>query len=119
MRRDVPGGGGAVVAGSDAEGEGLAHEDGVGLPVLAPVAAHGHPLGVGSFHAHAHDVPCTRDVGDKNQVEVTEAVDRESDPALLSARHPVKSAWNGGRRVPDFRDSNPDFPGKLNLQYYP
>ncbi|KAK2972365.1 hypothetical protein RJ640_014423 [Escallonia rubra] len=88
--RHVPGGGGAVVTARDPEGQGLAHKDGVGLPVLAPVAAHGHPLGVGAFDAHADDIPCTRDVGDQDQVEVSEAVDRESDPSLLSAWDPTR-----------------------------
>lgn len=89
--RHVPWSGGATVAGCDSEGQGLAHEDGIGLPILPPVTAHGHPLGVGSFDADPHDVPCARDVADQNQVEVTEAVDREPYPSFLSARHSEKT----------------------------
>lgn len=61
------------------------------MPVLPPVAAHAQPLGVGPFHAHAHDIPCARDVGDQDQVEVTETVNCESDSASLSAGHPAKT----------------------------
>lgn len=64
--RHVPRGGAAMVTGCDSKGQGLAEEEPVGLPVLPPVAAHGHPLGVGSFHAHPHDISCTRDVADQN-----------------------------------------------------
>jgi hypothetical protein len=58
---DVPGGDGAAVAGGDPEGERVADEDGVGLPILSPVAHHGHPPCVGCFdggtdHVDAADV---------------------------------------------------------------
>lgn len=69
----------------------MAHQNGVGLPVLSPVAAHAHPPGFGSFDAHPHDIPCTRDVGDQNQVEVAETVDGESDSSTLSAGYPTES----------------------------
>ncbi|RWW41221.1 hypothetical protein BHE74_00053307 [Ensete ventricosum] len=94
---DVPGGGGAVVAAGDAEGEGLADEDGIGLPVLAPVAGHGHPPGAGALHAGADDVAGAGHVGDEHQVEVLEAVDGEPYPARLPARHPAQeTALFGG-----------------------
>jgi len=60
------------------------------LPILPPVTAHAHPRGFTSFNTHAHDIPCTRDVGDQYQVEVTETVDCESDAACLSAWHPAQ-----------------------------
>lgn len=85
----VPGGGGAAVAGGDAEGERLADEDGVGLPVLAPVARHGHPPGAGPLHAGPHQVPRPRHVCDQHQVEVPEPVYREPHPSRLPARHPA------------------------------
>lgn len=88
--RHVVGRGATPVAASDSEGQGLAHQDGVGLPVLPPVPAHWHPPGVGALHAHAHDIPCARHVGDQNQVEVLVAVDCEPDPSLLYAWDPVK-----------------------------
>jgi hypothetical protein len=86
-RGGVPGGGGAAVAAGDAEGEPLADEDGVGLPVLAPVARQGHPPRARRLHARADDVAGAGHVGDQHQVEVTEAVDGEPDPTGLEARH--------------------------------
>lgn len=88
-RHHVPRSGSSTVTACDPEGERLAHQNGVGLPVLAPVSAQAHPFGFGPFDAGLHDIPCARDVGDQNQVEVAEAVDRESDPSLLSARNPA------------------------------
>ena len=81
---------GAPITARDPERKRLAHQHRVGLPVLAPVTAHAHPFSVGSFHAHAHDVSCTRHVRHQNQVKVTETVDSESDSPLLSAWDPVK-----------------------------
>lgn len=72
----------------------MAHQNGVGLPVLSPVAAHAHPPGFGSFDAHPHDIPCTRDVGDQNQVEVAKTVDGESDSSTLSAGYPEYNIKN-------------------------
>lgn len=86
----VPGGGGTSVTACDPEGKWLTNQNSVGLPVLTPVAAQGHPAGSGPFHAHPHDIPCTRDVGDQNQVEVTEAVDGEPDSSALAAWHPAQ-----------------------------
>ncbi|URE17110.1 hypothetical protein MUK42_03921 [Musa troglodytarum] len=86
--RDVEAGDGAAVAGGDAEGEALAVEVGVALPVLAPVAGHHLPPGLGALDGHGVHVAGARDVGDQHQVEVGVAVDGEPDPALLHARHP-------------------------------
>ena len=83
--RHVPGGGSSFIAAFDSKRECLAHQHGVRLPVLTPVTAHAGPTGFGSFHAHLHDISRTRDVGDQNQVEVTESVDSESNSPLLSA----------------------------------
>lgn len=66
------------------------------MPILPPVATHGEPTGLCALDAHAHDIPCTRDVADQNQVEVTEAVDCEPDPSLFSARDPAKLPKNQG-----------------------
>lgn len=90
---DVPGGGGAPVTGGDAEGERLTNQHGVGLPVLAPVAAHAHPPGPRPLHAHPHDVPSPRHVRDQHQVEVPEPVDGEPHPASLPAWHPAQFTW--------------------------
>lgn len=89
-RNNVPWGGSAPVTASDPEGQRLTNQNGVWLPVLTPVTAHAHPASLGSFHAHPHDVPCTRDVAYQNQVEVTEAVDCEPDPSALAAWHPAQ-----------------------------
>lgn len=88
-RYNVPGGGGAPVTGCDPEGEWLTNKNSVWLPILTPVTAHTHPPSLRPFHARPHHVPCTRHVGDQNQVEVTEAVDREPHPSLFSTRHPA------------------------------
>ena len=82
-RYDVPCGGGSTVTACHPEGQRLAHQDGIGLPVLSPVTVHAHPTRFGPLNAHPRDIPCTRDVGDQNQVKVTKAVDRESNPKLL------------------------------------
>lgn len=55
-RDDVPRGGPAVIAGFDTEGEGLPHQNRVGLPVLAPVPAHCHPVRLRPLHPHLLDV---------------------------------------------------------------
>ena len=86
---DIPGGRSSSVAGTNAERERLANQDGVGLPVLPPVPAHRNPTRLRPFDADLHDVPRARDVGDQNQIEEPEPVDGESDPALLSTRHPA------------------------------
>ncbi|KAB8084081.1 hypothetical protein EE612_006543, partial [Oryza sativa] len=87
-RHDVVAGDGAAVADGDLEGEALAVEVGVALPVLAPVAGHGLPPGAGPLDRHGLHVAWAGHVGHKNQVEVGVPVDGEPDPALLHARHP-------------------------------
>ena len=89
-RGDVPRGWGAPVAPRNPKRQRLSHQHCVWLPVLTPVAAHGHPASLGPLHQHAHDIPCTRDVGDQDQVEVAEAVDSEPDPTVLAAWHPAQ-----------------------------
>ncbi|KAF7845483.1 hypothetical protein G2W53_002388 [Senna tora] len=84
----VAGGGGASVTACDSNGKSLTHQIGIGLPILPPVTCHAHPACFGSFYTNAHDIPCTRHVGDQNQVEVTEPVHCESDSTYLSAWHP-------------------------------
>lgn len=88
-RSNVPGSGGPTVTACEPERERLTNQDGVGLPVLTPVTAHAHPPCVRPLNACPHDIPCTSHVCDQNQVEVSEAVDGESDPSAPSARHPT------------------------------
>lgn len=90
----VPWGGCTAITARDPDGKNLANENGVGLPVLTPVAAHAHPPSARSFNAHPHDVSCTRNVGNQNQIKETEAVDRESDASLLSAWNPAQKILN-------------------------
>lgn len=49
---DVVAGDGLAVAGGDLEGEGLAVEVGIALPVLAPVPGHGLPPGLRALDRH-------------------------------------------------------------------
>lgn len=86
---DVEGGGGAAVASHDPEGQWLADQDLIWLPVLSPVAAHAPPPSLRALHPHLHDVSSSGNVGDQDQVEVLEAIDREPDAALLTARNPA------------------------------
>lgn len=60
--RHVDRGRGAAVAADDSEGECLADEVRVGLPVLSPIPAHCHPLRVRSLDEHALDVAGPGDV---------------------------------------------------------
>lgn len=78
----------STVTGGDTEGERLAVEKGVCLPILPPVSGHGLPASFGPFDRECMDVPCTRDVADQNQVEVRVAVDREPNPPSLHTTHP-------------------------------
>lgn len=103
-RDHVPRGGAAAVAGGDAEGEGLAHQDGVGLPVLPPVPAHAHPPCPRPLHAHPHDVPRARDVADEHQVEVAVAVDCEPYPSLFPAWHPAEIKRKSRGQIGHFRN---------------
>lgn len=57
MRRDnVPRSRGPAVAAADPKRQRLADQNGVGLPVLAPVPAHAHPLRFRPFNACFHDI---------------------------------------------------------------
>ncbi|RWV92876.1 hypothetical protein GW17_00044707 [Ensete ventricosum] len=79
----------ASVAGGDLEGEGLAIEVAVALPVLAPVPGHGLPPGPGPFDGHRVHISSSSNVGDQHQVEVGVAVDGEPDPSSLPACDPA------------------------------
>lgn len=67
------------------EGESLAIEIGVALPVLAPVPVHGLPPTPGPFDGHCMHIPSPSHVGDKHQVEVGVAIDGEPDSPFLPA----------------------------------
>lgn len=86
----VPRGDLATVAGSDPEGEGLAHKEGAGLPILPPVPGQSDPWGSGALNQDLLDITRTGHVGHQHQVKVTETVNGEPNPALLSAWNPKK-----------------------------
>jgi hypothetical protein len=88
-RRGVHAGDGAAVAGGDLEGEALAVEERVALPVLAPVAGHRLPPRPGALDGDGAHVAGAGNVGHQDEVEVGVAVDGEPDAALLHARDPA------------------------------
>jgi hypothetical protein len=77
---------GVPVAGHDDEGEALADEDNIALPVLAPVPLHANPARSRALDVHLRHVAVACHVGDEHEVEVVEAVDREADAAAPDAR---------------------------------
>ena len=87
--RGVGGRDAAAVAGGDLERQRLAVEQGVALPVGAPVVAHGLPPGLRPLHRHCRQVAGAADVRDQHQDEVGVAGDGEPDAALLGACHPA------------------------------
>ncbi|RZS19264.1 hypothetical protein BHM03_00051642 [Ensete ventricosum] len=89
---DIVAGDGPAVAGGDLEGEALAIEIRVALPVLAPVPGHDLPPGPGALDGDRTHVAGARHVGDQDQVEVGVAIDGEPDPSFLRAWHPAKEA---------------------------
>ncbi|RRT42883.1 hypothetical protein B296_00044776 [Ensete ventricosum] len=89
---DIVAGDGPAVAGGDLEGEALAIEICVALPVLAPVPGHDLPPGPGALDGDRTHVAGARHVGDQDQVEVGVAIDGEPDPSFLRAWHPAKEA---------------------------
>lgn len=63
-RGDVEGDEVAAVTGGDLEGERLAVEIRVALPILPPVPRHGLPPSPGAFDGDPMHVPCSSNVGD-------------------------------------------------------
>jgi hypothetical protein len=76
----------AAVVGPEAEGEALAVEVGVALPVGAPVAAHGHPARGGALDPRLRHHAAAAHVGDGDQLEVAAPLDGEPDAAGPAAR---------------------------------
>lgn len=87
-RDNVPWRRSATITDCHPERKWLTNQNSIWLPILTPVSAQTHPLSLWSLHTSLHYIPCTRHVGDQNQIEVTEAVDCESNPTPLSARNP-------------------------------
>lgn len=74
----------------DEEGERLAVQVRVCLPVRPPVPPHYLPSGARALCPDCLDRPGPAHVPDKNQVEVAEAVYGEPDAAFLYARDPTR-----------------------------
>lgn len=89
---DVVAGDGSAVAGADHEGEALPVENRVALPVLAPVSWHGLPPCSGTLDRDWPHVAGAAHVRYQHQDEVCVAIDGESYPSFLYARHPVTTA---------------------------
>ncbi|ONK67945.1 uncharacterized protein A4U43_C05F5490 [Asparagus officinalis] len=82
---------GASVTGGHAEGEALAGEVRVALPVLAPVPGHRLPPGFRPLDRDGVHVSGAAHVADEHEVEVVVAVDCEPDPSLLMTGYPTLS----------------------------
>lgn len=74
-----------AVGNGDLEGQRLAVEVGVGLPVCAPVPGHRQPPGLGSLHGDGLDRPGAGNVTDQHQLEVVLPVDGEPDASMFLA----------------------------------
>lgn len=89
-RHDIVAGESPSVAGGDLEGEALAVEVCIALPVLPPVLRHGLPPGLRPLHRHRMHVAGPTDIGDEHQVEVRVAIDGEPYPSLLGTGDPAR-----------------------------
>lgn len=78
-----------AAGGGDGEGERLAEERRVALPVGAPVAVQRDPPGLGPLHRHGPDGAAAGHVGELHQLEETGPSDGDPDPSLPPARHPA------------------------------
>jgi len=85
---DIVGSNGFPIAGSDLEGKALPVEATVALPILAPVPRHWLPASLGALDRNRLDIPCSANVGDKNQIEVRVTIDGEPNSTLSLTGHP-------------------------------
>jgi len=80
----------SAVAGGDNEGQALAYQVGIGLPVLAPIAAHRNPRSIASSDRHCRHISSAGNVGHQDQIEPWVPVDCEANPSALQAWDPAK-----------------------------
>lgn len=66
----------------------MANQNGVGLPVLSPIAMHGLPFGVGSLNVDGLHIAFATHVVNQDEIEVLIPIDSESDAAFLLAWYP-------------------------------
>lgn len=87
----------ATITGGDFEGEGLAIEIVVALPVLAPVSWQLHPPSSWTFDGHTVNITGTTDVCDEDQVEIGVAIDckpyASPSPAGYPTVHKKQHHW--------------------------
>lgn len=89
-RGNIVGDYGAAIAGDYSEGEALAIEVGVALPVLAPVPWHRLPGSSWTLDGNSMDIAGAPHVGDEDKIEVGMAIDGEPDASWFSAGNPTK-----------------------------
>ena len=80
-----------AIAGCDSEGEALAIDIWVALPILAPVSWHGLPASPRSFDRHSMNITCTCHIGYQDQVEVGMTINGEPNASILHTWDPVKT----------------------------
>ena len=78
-----------AAGGCDGEGERLADEPRVALPVGAPVPVQRDPPRASPLHRHRPHRPAPRHVRHQHQLEEVEPSHREPDPSLPPALHPT------------------------------
>jgi hypothetical protein len=78
-----------AAGGGDHEGERVAAERRVALPLGSPVAHHRDPPGVGALHRHGPDRAAAGNVADEHHLEVVEPGDGEPHASLPVALHPA------------------------------
>lgn len=77
-----------AIASGHLEGEALAVEVGVALPILAPILRHCLPPNLRTFDRHGVDVAGATNIGDQDQIEIRMAVNREPNSSLLLTGDP-------------------------------
>lgn len=79
---------GHSIRGGDLEGQRLAIEIGIRLPVSTPVPRHGHPTGPGAFDWYWLNRSSPSYIADQYQFEVVPSIDCKSDTPMLLTRNP-------------------------------
>jgi len=98
-RSDVIGSDDSPIASADLEGESLAIQIGVALPILSPVAGHCLPTSVGTFDRNCLHIACASYVGNEHQIEVGVPIDRESNSTFPHAWYSSEHDWNDATSV--------------------
>lgn len=78
-------------AASHFEGQRLASQVSIALPILAPVSGHRHPSCSWPFHFKRYDLTIGTHIGDQDLIEVGAPSNREPHPSVSVAVHPAPS----------------------------